>query len=116
MKKFKIIDFWISVLLIIIFLVLSIRNGDFTFIVGYIVVGYWQVTSMIVHALNHWFTKKGGVRRSYHWITFISLLTMPLGSYLILFFMAPVMAVYYTYLCYDEVYVQMQQRPISLLK
>jgi len=41
---------------------------------------------------------------------------MPLGSYLILFFMAPVMAVYYTYLCYDEVYVQMQQRPISLLK
>ncbi|CAN5772617.1 hypothetical protein BH11BAC4_BH11BAC4_25590 [soil metagenome] len=116
MKKFKLIDFWMSILLIIVFLVLTIINKDYTFITGYAVTGSWQVISMLVHAHNHWFTYKGGVRRSYHWITVVSLLSIPVGSFLVLFFLAPVMAIYYTYLCYDEVYVKMQQRPLSLLK
>jgi hypothetical protein len=115
MKKFKIIDFWISIVLIMIFTMVSIINGDFTFLIGYLVVGAWQVISMIVHIYAGLFIHKAGARYIYHWITLIALITIPIGSYLILLFTAPFMAVYYTYLCYRETYVKMK-RPLSILK
>ena len=116
MKKLKQIDCWISIALIIVFLILSLINHDYTFIIGYFIVGGWQVISMIVHAYAGWFNQKNGVRRVYHWITLISLVTMPIGSFYILFFIAPFMAIYYTWICYEEVYVKMQQRPLAQLK
>jgi hypothetical protein len=120
MKRFKIIDFWISVGLMISFTIISSIEGfdNFLsnyFLAGYFFVGGWQVISMIVHTIEKCFTYKGGSRYVYHWATFISLITMPLGSVWILLFAAPVMAVYYTWICHEEVYIKMQ-RPLALLK
>ena len=115
MKQFKVIDFWISSILIAGFLVASMINRDFTFLAGHIIVGAWQVISMIVHAATQCFTYKSGARYWYHWITLIFLLTMPVGSFWILLFTAPFMAIYYTCLCYNETYVKMQ-RPLAVLK
>ena len=115
MKKFKQIDVWISISLISIFTALGFVRLDYTFFVGYFVVGGWQVISMLVHIAQKWFTDKGGARYIYNWITLVSLITFPLGTFWILLFTAPFMAVYYTYQCYDEVYVKMQ-RPPALLK
>ncbi len=115
MKKFKEVDTWISIVLITGFAIASIINGDLTFVLGYFVVGGWQVISMLVHVYNQSFTQKGGTRRNYHWIVLISLVTIPIGSFCILLFTAPVMAVFYTLLCYDEVR-KMNQRPLALLK
>jgi hypothetical protein len=81
MKQFKIIDFWVSAGLIISFTITSVIEGFDNFLtnyffVGYFVVGGWQVFSMLVHAFNHWFTIKKSTRYFYHWITFISLITI----------------------------------------
>lgn len=115
MKKFKSLDMWVSTGLIAGFAIASLINGDDTFFIGYFVVGSWHVISMIVHAVNGWFTEKWKPRYVYHWITFISLMTMPMGSFWILLFTAPFMAVYYTWLCYSEVR-KMNERPLAILK
>ena len=115
MKKFKKIDTWISIVLITAFAIATILNRNFTFIIGYFVVGGWQVISMLVHVYYHIFTQKKGTRYVYHWITLISLLSMPIGGYFILLFSAPFMAIFYTWLCFDEVR-KMHQRPLALLK
>jgi hypothetical protein len=115
MQRFKIIDFWISCVLIAGFTIAGLINRDFTFIIGYIVVGSWQVISMIVHIAAGSFVYKGGERYMYNWITLIALLTFPVGSYWILVFTAPLMALYYTRICYKEVFIKMK-RPLYLLK
>ena len=120
MKTFKIIDLWVSTGLIISFTIITILEGfeDFLsnhFLTGYFVVGAWQGISMLAHAFTKCFTHKWSARYIYHWITFISVVTMPAGSFWILLFTAPFMAVYYTGLCYTEVR-KMHQRPLALLK
>ena len=115
MKKFKEVDAWISIILITGFAVATIINRDYTFILGYFVVGGWQVISMLAHVYYHSFTQKKGIRRNYQWITLISLVSMPVGSFFILLFAAPFMAVFYTGLCFDEIR-KMNQRPLALLK
>ena len=115
MKKFKKIDTWISIILITVFAIATIINRDYTFIIGYFVIGGWQVISMLVHVYNHSFTEKKGSRYIYHWIAFIAVLTMPVGSFFILLFTAPFMVIFYTWLCFDEVR-KMNQRPLALLK
>ncbi|GAB2828265.1 hypothetical protein [Ferruginibacter profundus] len=119
MKQFKIVDFWISIGLIISFTIISILEGmeDFLhnyFTSGYFIVGGWQVISMLVHAFNRCFTARWQARYIYHWIAFIAIVTMP-GSFWVLLYAAPLMAVYYTYLCYKETYIKMK-RPLSILK
>ena len=118
MKNFKIIDVWISIGLIISFSILTILNGNFGFgneklLTGYFVIGGWQVISMVVHAVSGCFTY--GARYIYHWITFIAVATMPIGSFWLLLFTAPFMAIFYTWLCYREVYTKMK-RPLAILK
>ncbi len=115
MKKFKEVDMWISIVLIVGFSIATLINRDTTFIIGYFVVGGWQVISMIVHAVTKTFTHSRGYRFVYHWIAFISVITMPIGSFWILLFTAPVMAVYYTGLCYTEL-KKINERPLSILK
>lgn len=115
MKTFKLVDFWGSAGLIIVFTILSIFKEHFTFIVGYFAVGAWQVTSMLVHVFTRTFIRRPGARYAYNWVTLIAVVTMPLGSFRILLFTAPFMAVYYTWICYREVYVKMQ-RPLAVLK
>ncbi len=115
MKKFKKIDYLLSIILITGFAIATLINKDYTFILGYFVVGAWQSFSMLVHAYHRLFTKKNGTRFIYHWITLISLVTLPFGSYWFLLFAAPFMAVFYTGLCFTEVR-KMNQRPLAILK
>ncbi|MBK7433419.1 MAG: hypothetical protein IPI66_05560 [Chitinophagaceae bacterium] len=116
MKRFKTIDAWISIILIGASGIWVSWTRSFEYLlISYFVVGGWQVISMIVHIAAGCFTEKGGARLVYHWISFISLITMPLGSFFLLLFTAPFMAFYYTWLCHHEVYVWMQ-RPLALLK
>lgn len=120
MKQIKKIDFVISFALIIICTIFSFvgifKKLDYPFfIVAYCIVGAWQVFSMIIHAYNHWFTYGKGKRYIYHWITLIAVSTIPFGSFYILLFTAPFMAIYYTCICYEEAYIKMR-RPLALLK
>ena len=64
MKKFKKIDVWISIILITGFAIATLINRDNTFMLGYFVVGGWQVISMVVHVYYHSFTEKKGTRRN----------------------------------------------------
>lgn len=124
MKTFKRIDCWISAVLVILFAILSLIRMDATFIYGYFIVGAWQIISMLVHEYNRSFCGKGSARTMYHRIVII-VLSCALTGFLIypllfivlagLLFAAPLMAVYYTWLCYNEVYVKMQ-RPLAVLK
>lgn len=115
MKKFKEVDMWISIILIVGFSIATLIKRDNTFIIGYFVVGGWQVISMIVHAVTGTFIHSRGYRFAYHLIAFISVITMPIGSFWVLLFTAPVMAVYYTGLCYTELR-KMNERPLAILK
>lgn len=125
MKKFKTIDLFISIALIAGFTVASLVSLDYTFLIGYFVVGAWQLISMGVHIYNRCFTIKGGCRYYYHWIVatiiVVSIITSAVPvvrlylSLLPLLLAAPLMAVFYTWMCYDEVYVKMQ-RPLAVLK
>jgi hypothetical protein len=116
MKKFKEIDVWVSLALIIGSLFLPLFGGDFSFMYGYFIVGGWQVISMLVHILNpEWKSFPNNSRNVYYWITIISLASMPIGGYIILLFTSPFMALFYTYMCYDETYVKMK-RPLDILK
>ncbi|MBL0182319.1 MAG: hypothetical protein IPP96_08495 [Chitinophagaceae bacterium] len=119
MKTFKTFDAWISTGLILSFVLINMIDKpesliDTNILTGYFVVGGWQVISMIVHAFTGFFTKRWGARYIYHWLTFISLVTIP-GSFWVLAFTAPFMAIFYTGLCFGEVW-KMNQRPLDILK
>ncbi len=124
MKKFKIIDTWISIGLITVFTILSIIRLDYTFLIGYAVTGGWQMMSMLVHAIGGWFTHRKAGRYYYHAIvtglaalSLLGLLLPPVLYTIMVWFLfaALPMAIYYTWLCYHEVYVKMQ-RPLAALK
>lgn len=119
MKRFKELDFGISVGLILLFAVAALLNKEGlvnnNLILGYYVVGGWQCLSMIIHTHTGYFTKKWGRRFYYQCISFIAVVTIPVGSVWVLYPLAPFMAFYYTYMCYNETYVKMK-RPMELLK
>jgi 4-amino-4-deoxy-L-arabinose transferase-like glycosyltransferase len=139
MKTFKTIDFWISVVLIVFFAIISIfkirsvlefniaglGSHEWNLMTGYFVVGGWQVCSMLVHAFAGWFATWGSARKRYSILVLILIVLLPLGLWFnieatiiplyLLLFLAPVMALYYTYLCYSELR-KMKSRPMDLLK
>lgn len=119
MKQFKEWDFGISVGLIIFFAVAGIVDNkgglNNNLITGYFVVGGWQIISMIVHIITVHFTRRWSRRFYYQWISLIAVVTIPAGSVWVLYSLAPFMAVYYTYMCYNETYIKMK-RPMELLK
>ncbi|HEX5653424.1 MAG TPA: hypothetical protein VFX58_10140 [Chitinophagaceae bacterium] len=115
MKRFKWIDFFISSSLVLGYTVVNIRNDGRSLLEAYLVTGSWQVLSMIVHAIEKCFTHKWGIRYIYHWISFIAIVTMPLGSIWFLLFTAPFMAFFYTMLCLHEL-SKMASRPLAVLK
>lgn len=117
MKNFKIVDFWISVVLIItctFFVLLSDEEWGAALLISYFIVGGWQVASMTVHAVKGYFTKRTGSRLLYHWIVVSVVVLFPLTMW-ILIYIAPVMAIFYTWLCYHETFLLMK-RPMELLK
>ena len=124
MKQFKIIDFWVSTLLIVFFTIAGITGMGITFLYGYFIVGGWQLISMFVHFINHWFCVPGSTRYTYHCMVAIILFCTALGFvfYLLMYIIlciliiaAPVMAIFYTWMCYNETYIKMK-RPLALLK
>lgn len=122
MKEFKTIDVIVQILLIIGFSIQSIISMDQTFLIGYFVVGGWQVTSMIVHHVNKWHTRHGNRRFYYHRISAAILIAMAAGfvvPYLlivwgVMLFVAPVMAIYYLAICCKEVFYP-AKRPLELI-
>ena len=123
MKKFKQADVLISGVLIIASIGWAFTTYDERFFVGYFVVGGWQVVSMIVHTVMDWFCEKGTARSNYQWTVFLIIIVALLGFviyplliiYFLLLFLSPFMAIWYTWLCYNETYVKMR-RPMALLK
>lgn len=70
---------------------------------AYLIVGAWQVLSMIVHHI--WLRpRKHSTRYVYHWLSLIGVVTLPLGSYWVLAVISPLMAVFYTILCITEAF------------
>ncbi len=115
MKLFKITDVTISLAMLILFSAAYAWNDSFDgLITSYFVTGGWQTISMAIHAFHNWHTRKWGARYIYHRITFISLATIPLGSFWLLGFAAPFMAAFYTGLCMVEVFHR-EKRPSELL-
>lgn len=116
MKTFKLLDSWISTGLIISCSIIVFLEQSLGYLIScYFIVGGWQVISMITHALNGWFTHRQGTRYVYHWVSLICLVTIPMGFAYPMIFLAPIMGVFYTYLCFDEVYNQLK-RPLAVLK
>lgn len=104
MRQFKQIEFYTNLLVIAIFAILFIflHEGQFLFL-SYFIVGSIQVTGMLVHAFNKWFTGNKSIRLYYHWLVLILLLLTPFGiGFWILLYAAPVMALFYTYICWKE--------------
>lgn len=122
MKEFKTIDVIIQVFLIIGISIKSLLNMDQTFLHGYFIIGACQVTSIIVHQYNKWFTNNLSRRFYYHRITLGVILTMAFAYLIPVFFIiwylmlfaAPFMAIYYTAICYREVFYPMK-RPLDLI-
>ena len=123
METFKRTDLLVSILLITGSTIFSLVRYDFAFIYCYFIVGGWQVTSMLVHAFNGWFTRKKSKRYFYHWIVtiiiIIGLLTFAVPYFFIIYyimlFAAPVMAICYSLICYEEV-KEIKQRHLLALK
>jgi hypothetical protein len=114
MKKFKIIDFWVSVGLIISTIVFGFITIDFKTIIGYCIVGSWQIISMITHVFAKCNSKKRG-RLFHYFLTLIMLVLFGMNFILhnlqiqilfILLIVTPFMAIYYTALCYWEIKAQ----------
>lgn len=123
MKKFKLIDTWVSIILIISSFLYALIAQNLNSIIGYFVVGGWQIISLAVHAWKGWFTESVG-RSRYHIIISVVACAALCGFIfteilwfvmVILLFAAPFMAIYYICLCYNEVFVKMQ-RPLAILK
>lgn len=123
MQKFKTADSWISIILITCFGIMSFFDLE-KLIVGYFVVGGWQVISMLAHQANGWFTEKGNARYFYHRLVLLLIIASPLAYFLeslvmpFLFtmaIMAPVMAIYYSTICFHELSIS-RRRPLDALK
>ena len=124
MKQFKIIDFWVSVGLIVVFTALVVIKKDDFILKGYFFVGGWQILSMFVHFIKNWFCETGTKRDKYHFTIFLIALYSCFGFIhimalfpvaVVLLFTAPFQAIFYCWLCWNEITVKMK-RPISILK
>lgn len=123
METFKRTDLLINILLITGSTIFSLVKLDYSFIYCYLITGGWQVISMLVHTSSGWFTRKKSRRYYYHWVVSV-IIAMGLLSfviqivafiYLIMLFAAPIMAILYTHICYEEV-KEMKQRHLLALK
>lgn len=124
MKQFKIFDFWVSVILIFVVTIVSIIKADDFIFTGFFIVGGWQILSMLIHYLKKWFCQKGTKRNNYHFTIFLFALYACFGFinkealfplFVILLFTAPFQAIFYCWLCWNEITVKMK-RPLSILK
>ena len=122
MKTFKLIDFLLQVVIIIVCGTAIITNSmDFYY--GYFIIGGWQFISMLAHEFAKGFIRKGSARRIYQNITYVIVGCMALTPFVYvtgivfvpMLFAAPFMAAYYARLCYQETFIY-SRRPLSILK
>ncbi len=94
-----------------------------TLMIGYFVLGAWQLTSMAVHFYNDWHMHRHRKRYQYFYFSIIAILllcggflfpTVLLLVFVVMFFAAPVMALYYAFLCYKEVF-HAYKRPSEII-
>jgi hypothetical protein len=119
MKTFKLTDSLISATLIIVAITSILLRSNGWIYYWYFIVGGWQIISMSIHEINQWFVPEGSVRRLYHrvvvWMIIVFIIWAVIGYavsetfgyyiliylYLLLVF-TPVMAIFYTILCFME--------------
>lgn len=122
MKKIKQIDFYIQATLIVLWF-LSFLFIKKMFFIGYFVVGAWHLVSLIYYVFICSYSQS-----SHHKIVriiVVSIITLLLMGVLIdssffiilylLLVIAPILAVYYTCICYMEV-KSLNERPLAQLK
>jgi hypothetical protein len=123
MKRIKQIDLYGQLVIISGFVVATLLWENASFIIGYFVVGLWQVISMLMHYLKGWNMRRGGKRYIYLYISAFTILLLAgafiLPRYLfiifyIMLFAAPFMAIYYTIICYMEV-ANAERRPSEVI-
>ncbi|RXK58496.1 hypothetical protein ESA94_17825 [Lacibacter luteus] len=105
MKRFKLIEFYNSVLLITGFFISWLISSDNSLLLtAYFTIGAVHIVGMLVHAANKWFTNRSSLRLYYHWLITILILLVPFGFGLfILLYTAPVLAIIYTIICKLEI-------------
>ena len=123
MKTFKLTDWIISLGLMVFFLLAALARVPRIINYAYVVTAGWQLLSMIVHAYNGWFTRKGGIRLGYHWLV-TGLILMSLSCIFLPYFFfvmiitlltAPFLAAFYTWMCFEE-WQRLSRRPLAVLK
>lgn len=105
MKTFKLVEFYLNILLIASFTIAFLlkSDGDILFS-AYFTVGAIQLFSMILHAWKGWFTGRKSIRLYYHWLVFLLLLLVPvmgIGLFILLY-ASPFLALTYTFICWRE--------------
>lgn len=124
MKTFKKIDSFVSLGLILFFVLTNFWKDPYSILPGYLVVGCWQMFSMCWHYFNQWHGIVYKVRRGYYHFVFFYIVLfltvlvlsflLPLLGYALL--IAPgIMAIFYTGLCFYETLFA-AQRPLHQLK
>ena len=122
MKIFKHVDFYIQAMLISGLTLVALIRQDQTFLIAYLIIGGWQVMSMLVHFINKWYNRPGSRRWYYNRVTLVALVLLGLGFLFPPVFMflnlmivaAPLMAIYYVAICFREVFYP-AKRPLELI-
>lgn len=128
MKRLKEIDVTIQILLIAGSFIYGVVIADYRFILGYFVVGGWQLLSCLLHAVSPYPYLPSPARRSYLltllWTFGLGVLSLAVNSFshgfilLFLFallFVSPFYAIWYTYICAEET-GRMRQRELIQLR
>lgn len=107
MKLFKEFELLTNILLIASFTISIVitKKTDLLFL-SYFIIGAVQIFGMLIHLLRKCFTNPYSKRWFYHWIVllFLVLLTTGLPILWLLLYTAPLLALYYTYICWKELH------------
>lgn len=122
MKTFKRIDLAVQVALIISFTITILIAGIKALINGFLVIGAWQLLSMVVHFLNKWHGSKGGRRYNFQLVILsLALLVCLMPVFPVLFivlyfavFIIPILVICYAWICFMEVFHYVK-RPLELI-
>ena len=115
MKAFKIIDFLLQVVLIVVGIVMIVFFGGMNleridFFIGYFLIGAWQISSVVVHFFYQ-APYETHMRKLYLFALAVVTIFVVLAVFIdriflftaeILLFFSPVMALYYLVVCFVE--------------
>jgi len=107
MKSYKLIDFWIQVILISGSLLCCLLDPSYL-LYAYFLVGGWQLLGCLLHAIykQHYYEARD--RKNYLktllWVFILGVVTIPVWPLygFGLFFISPLLAVWYASICYHE--------------